>query len=127
MPRMDPQEKAAEFVPPEPPFTAERLFVFLGPVIAIGAFTSLLAALAAILGFHRHEMLIAAAGIGSASALPTLFLLYREIADRRSTHRELLNVQARVGGIVESAMDAIITVNDEQRIVQFNAAAERVF
>ncbi|HEX7607453.1 MAG TPA: PAS domain-containing sensor histidine kinase, partial [Usitatibacter sp.] len=33
----------------------------------------------------------------------------------------------RVGGIVESAMDAIITVNEEQRIIQFNASAERVF
>ena len=46
---------------------------------------------------------------------------------RDDLRRALGDVQARMGGIVESAMDAIITVDEQQRIVQFNAAAERVF
>jgi PAS domain S-box-containing protein len=110
-----------------PGLDSKRLLVFLVPVIAAGTVTAMGAVVAALAGFHREQMLLTAAGIGAVLALPTLAVVYREIADRREALAALQSIQARMGGIVESAMDAIITVDEQQRVVQFNAAAERVF
>ena len=107
--------------------SSRRLFTFLGPVIGAGAVTAALAFAAALAGFHREQMLLIAAGVGCAVTLPALFVMYRQMAERQAGQRQLQEVQARVGGIVESAMDAIISVDEQQRVVQFNAAAERAF
>jgi PAS domain S-box-containing protein len=61
-------------------------------------------------------------------------VILRDITLRKQAEAEaerargaLDEAQRRLGAIVDSAMDAVITVNDEQRIVLFNRAAEQVF
>ncbi len=59
---------------------------------------------------------------------PTLLLAkVAQLIERVETEDALRESQARLAGIVESAMDAIITVDGEQRILLFNRAAEQMF
>lgn len=49
------------------------------------------------------------------------------VASRRKAEERYLITQLRLEGIIQSAMDAIITVDERQRILMFNDAAERMF
>src|SRR5687768_10781981 len=61
-------------------------------------------------------------------------VILRDITRRRESEAEaerirgeLGEAQTRLAAIVDSAMDAVITVDEEQKIVLFNRAAEQVF
>ena len=101
--------------------------VLLFPVIVAGLATIFVAVAAALAGIQRELMLLIAAGVGGCLLVPVLFVLYRMRRETGAMRGELAGVQARVGGLVESAMDAIITVDETQRVVHFNAAAEKAF
>jgi PAS domain S-box-containing protein len=56
-----------------------------------------------------------------------ILALVRDISERKKAEQALRESEERLSRILESAMDAIITFNDDKRIVLFNEAAEKVF
>ena len=50
-----------------------------------------------------------------------------DITERKQAEDKLRESEMRFAGIVNSALDAILSVNEEQQIVLFNAAAELMF
>ena len=92
-----------------------------------------------IVGLANHTILIAKDGSERAiddSAAPIrsleneiegVVLVFRDVAERRKTERELAASQARKTAILESAMDGIITIDSSGKVITFNPAAEQMF
>ena len=54
-------------------------------------------------------------------------VILRDVTERVRAEQEQARLAARLSGLLDSAMDGIITVDEGQRIVLYNRAAERIF
>jgi len=104
-----------------------RLLLIFTPILALTGLAAILVMVAWAQAGLRVELLIGAAAAVMAAGVVSTVLLYRQIGQRQSASRAARRLEAQVSDIVESAMDPIITVDDRQHIVVFNAAAEKVF
>ena len=56
-----------------------------------------------------------------------IFAFLRDISVRKASERQIKEQQARLNGLIDSAMDAIVSTDEQQNIILFNHAAEQVF
>ena len=99
-----------------------------GPVLA--GVAAVLAWTAALPEPPASGMLLATAWVSSAAlaaSIATVVLLYRQAAERAAAMQSLQISQAREKNVLDAAMDAILSIDHEQRIVLYNAAAEALF
>lgn len=54
-------------------------------------------------------------------------VILRDVTERIQAEQEQARLAARLSGLLDSAMDGIITVDDGQRIILYNRAAEKIF
>jgi len=96
-------------------------------ILGLLAATAALGVSVWLVGERPREMLVTALSVVVPVILAVAFLLYRQNRTRQATQRALQSMKARASGFFESAMHPIISIDESQRIVLFNAAAERAF
>ena len=107
---------------------APAVWAVFAPIVLL----LVLGAVFAVLGVYsvpplRARFLGGAFGCAALAGVVGMVLLYRQSRGREVASRGLHSAELRVTEILESAMDSIISVDSEQRIVGFNHAAEATF
>ncbi len=95
--------------------------------LALAAALLLLEYLLLAADWRQGPAFATAVALATGSAALALVYVGREVIQRRSAGRELVGAAAQLAGLLDSAMDAIITVDEKQRIVLYNRSAERIF
>jgi PAS domain S-box-containing protein len=92
-----------------------------------------------IVGLGNHTVLVARDGTerpiddsaapirGEKGETVGVVLIFRDVTEQRQAQLALRQSEARKTAILDTALDAIITIDHEGKVVEFNPAAERTF
>ena len=103
------------------------LLLIFAPIVAVLAGAALLLVAAAAYPERRGSLITAAEIAAALAGLVAMLTLYRQIRVRQASQRGLQRAEEHAGTLAESAMDPIIAIDEAQRIVMFNTAAEETF
>ncbi len=92
-----------------------------------------------VVGLGNHSVLIAKNGAerpiddsaapirNAAGEMIGVVLTFRDVTEQRRAEHEVRQSEARKSAVLEAALDCIITMDDEGKVVEFNPAAEKTF
>ena len=92
-----------------------------------------------VVGLGNHTILVARDGVerpiddsaapirNAAGKMIGVVMIFRDVTDQRRAERELQESEVRKSAILETALDCIITMDHEGKVVEFNPSAERTF
>lgn len=78
-------------------------------------------------GMHRWWRFVFSPVIGDTDDIRRVLVTCIEITDKKLLEKSLINSRARFEAVVEAAYDGIISMDEEQKIVQINRAACEIF
>lgn len=96
-------------------------------VLAVMATLTLLAAIHLASNPQSQPGLPLVAALAAATCGMAWLIAGRDAARARAGKQALEGADARLAGLLDSAMDAIITVDSEQNVILYNKAAEKIF
>jgi PAS domain S-box-containing protein len=76
---------------------------------------------------ERRDLFISATPAMAGGEVVGVSCIARDVTERKQAQEAVQQSEARLSGIISSAMDAIITINQTERITDFNTAAEQMF
>ncbi|MDB5351002.1 MAG: domain S-box [Planctomycetota bacterium] len=92
-----------------------------------------------VVGLANHTILIARDGTETpiedsaapirdeAGGVAGVVMVFRDVTEGRAARRLLQQSEERKAAILQSALDAIITIDHEGKVLEFNPAAQRIF
>src|SRR6185369_6073101 len=76
---------------------------------------------------ERRDLFISATPAIVDGEVVGVSCIARDITERKRAQETVQQSEARLSGIISSAMDAIVTIDQTERITDFNSAAEQMF